>query len=213
MKSLLTACAVLAFTAVQSSADEIKPVTTTAPAGVYTEDKAHTSLILHLDHMGFSHFTARFTGVEARLEGDPKEPAKAKLEATIDTASLASDNAPAGFLDMLHGAEWLNAGAFPKITFHSTKIEMTGPNTAKVTGDLSLHGVTKPVVLDVTFNGGYPGFEMDPQARIGFSAHGSFNRSDFGLSYGIPPPGTNMGVSDRVDFAIETEMLGPAWKK
>jgi len=213
MKNFLLTCAVLAVASSQCHAAEIAPVAVDAPAGVYTVDKAHTSLILRLDHMGFSHFTARFTGIDAKLEGDPKQPAKAKLEATVDTASLTSDNAPTGFLDMLHGVQWLNAAAFPKITFRSTKIEMTSPKTARITGDLTLHGVTKPIVLDATFNGGYPGFAMDPQARIGFSAHGAFKRSDFGLGFGIPAPGSTMGVGDKIDIAIETELNGPAWKQ
>jgi polyisoprenoid-binding protein YceI len=214
MKRLLIACALSALSlgASQSLAGEIKPVKTAAPAGVYAVDKPHTSLILRIDHLGFSHFTARFTGIDATLQGDPKQPAKAKLEATIDTASLESDNAPPGFLDMLRGPQWLNAKAYPKITFRSTKIEMTAPNAARITGDLSLHGVTKPIVLDATFNGGYAGFAMDPHARIGFSAHGSFKRSDFGLTFGIPAPGTTMGVGDKIDVVIETEFTGPAWK-
>jgi polyisoprenoid-binding protein YceI len=81
----------------------------------------------------------------------------------------------------------------------------------RITGDLTLHGVTKPVVLDATLNGGYAGHPMDPNARIGFSARGAFNRGDFGIAYGIPAPGTTMGVSDRVEVTIETEFSGPAW--
>ena len=85
-------------------------------------------------------------------------------------------------------------------------METTGPHAAKVTGDLTLHGVTKPVTLQVTYNGGYPPSSFDPGgARIGFSAHGTLKRSAFGVSAGIPAPGTNMGVGDDVDIAIETE--------
>ncbi len=73
--------------------------------------------------------------------------------------------------------------------------------------------MTKPVVLDATFNGGYAGHLMDPHARIGFSAHGVFKRSDFGVKYGVPAPGTTMGVSDEVEVNIETEFSGPALAK
>jgi polyisoprenoid-binding protein YceI len=70
--------------------------------------------------------------------------------------------------------------------------------------------VTKPVTLDVTFNGGYAGNAMDPGgARIGFSAKGSLKRSDFGVAAGIPAPGSTMGVGDLVQFELETEMLKP----
>jgi polyisoprenoid-binding protein YceI len=67
------------------------------------------------------------------------------------------------------------------------------------------------MVLAATFNGGYPGMpNMDPHARVGFSAHGSFKRSDFGIAFGVPAPGTTMGVGDVIDFSIEAEFTGPA---
>jgi polyisoprenoid-binding protein YceI len=213
MKRFFIACALLIMTAgaLPGYAASIKPVATDLPGGTYTEDKAHTSLIVRLNHLGFSHFTARFTGIDMKLVIDPKHPEKATLDATIDPNTLTSDNPPAGFLDDLRGAQWLNTKLFPKVTYHATKIELTGPKTARITGDLTLLGITKPVVLDATFNGGYPGFAMDPNARVGFSVHGSFKRSLFGLAYGIPAPGTTMGVSDDVDVTVETEFTGPAW--
>jgi polyisoprenoid-binding protein YceI len=103
----------------------------------------------------------------------------------------------------------LNAQQFPQMTFRSTAVEVTAPNTMRITGDFTLHGVTRPVTLDATFNGGYAGHPMDPNARIGFSAHGSLNRSDFGIAAGIPEPGTKMGVSDAVEIIIEAEFSGP----
>jgi polyisoprenoid-binding protein YceI len=213
MKRFFIACALLTMAAgaLPGYAASIKPVATDLPGGTYTEDKAHTSLIVRLNHLGFSHFTARFTGIDMKLVIDPKHPEKATLDATIDPNTLTSDNPPAGFLDDLRGAQWLNTKLFPKVTYHATKIELTGPKTARITGDLTLLGVTKPVVLDATFNGGYPGFAMDPNARVGFSVQGSFKRSLFGLAYGIPAPGTTMGVGDDVDLIIETEFTGPAW--
>jgi len=186
-----------------------KPATPDVPAGAYTLDKSHASLVFTVNHLGFSHYTAAFSSFDARLTFDPARPETSTLEATIDPRSLTLPNPPAGFKDELTGPQWLDAGQFPAITFKSTKVEVTGANTAKVTGDFSLHGVTRPVVLDVTFNGGYAGHPMDPHARIGFSAKGSFNRSDFGIAYGVPAPGTTMGVSDAVTVAIETEFSGP----
>ena len=104
---------------------------------------------------------------------------------------------------------WINAKAFPQMTFKSTSVTMTGPNTADVTGDLTLRGVTKPVTLAMTFNGGWKGIPQDPHARIGFSAKGALNRSDYGISTGVPAPGSTMGVSDEVTIAIEVEFTGP----
>lgn len=186
-----------------------KPVLPKVPAGDYTLDKAHASLVFKVNHLGFSHYTARFADFDASLKFDPAHPEAASVTATIDPRSLTLNTPPAGFKDELLGKAWFDTAQYPAITFRSTKVEVTGADTAKVAGDFTLHGVTKPVVLEVAFNGGYPGFAMDPHARIGFSAHGVFNRSDFGMGFGVPAAGTTMGVSDAVDFNIEAEFTGP----
>jgi polyisoprenoid-binding protein YceI len=113
-------------------------------------------------------------------------------------------------LDIMKGPQMLDTAKYPQIVFKSESVRMTGVKSMDITGMLTLHGVTRPIVLTATYNGGYPGIpKMDPQARIGFSAHGSFNRSDFGITYGVPAPGTTMGVGDLVDFSIEAEFTGP----
>jgi polyisoprenoid-binding protein YceI len=179
------------------------------PAGDYKLDPAHASLEFKVNHLGFSHYTARFADFDAKLRFDPANPSASSVEATIDPKSLTLPSPPAGFKDELIGKDWLNTAQYPTITFRSTKVEVTGANTAKVTGDFTLHGVTKPVVLDATFNGGYAGHPMDPHARIGFSAHGAFNRSEFGIGFGVPAPGSTVGVSDAVEVLIEAEFSGP----
>lgn len=195
------------------------PAAPQPPAGAYTMDKAHTSVTFRVNHLGFSHYTARFATVDGKLKFDPAAPATMAVQAMIDPRSLTLNTPPAGFHDQLMSKAWFDAAAFPAITFRSTKVQVTGTNTAKVTGDFTLHGVTKPVVLDVTYNGGYPPNSFDPGgARVGFSAHGVFKRSAFGMGAAIPAPGTTMGVSDDVDVAIETEFSGgkpaaPAAKK
>src|ERR1700730_8229295 len=104
----------------------------------------------------------------------------------------------------------LDTAKFPKLIFSSESVRMTGAKSMDISGTLTLHGVTKPIILTAAYNGGYPGMpQMDPQARVGFSAHGSFKRSDFGITYGVPAPGTTMGVGDLVDFSIEAEFTGP----
>lgn len=186
-----------------------KPAPVNVPAGAYTLDKTHSTVVFKVSHLGFSNYTAAFAEFDAKLNFDPAKPELTTLEATIDPRSLTLPAPPAGFKDELVGPQWLNAAQYPAITFKSTKVDVTGANTAKVTGDFTLHGVTKPVVLDVTFNGGYAGHPMDPNARIGFSATGVFKRSDFGIAYGVPAPGTTMGVGDEVSVDIETEFSGP----
>ncbi len=219
MKALLIAAAV-ALTAVPFDAPArpahaaAKPAAVTLPAGEYSLDKPHASLTFLVSHMGFSHYTARFTSFDAHMTLDPAHPEKARLEATIDPMSLALNANPPGFHDDLMGKQWFDTRLTPQWTFTSTKIVKTGAKTAKLTGDFTMHGVTRPVTFDVTFNGGYPGLAgMDPHARIGFSAHGVLKRSDFGVKYGIPAPGSNLGVSDDVTIVIECEFTGPALKE
>lgn len=191
----------------------ITPATTDAPSGEYKIDKTHTSVVFRVDHIGFSNYTAHFAGVDGSLNLDTKDPAKSSLAATIETRSLSLIAPPAGFVDTLLSDKWLNAAAFPTITFRSTKVELTGSNSAKITGGLTLRGVTRPVTLDATFNGGYAGHPYDPAARVGFSARGVLKRSEFGVSEGLPPPGSTMGVGDDVTIEIETEFNGPAMAK
>jgi polyisoprenoid-binding protein YceI len=185
-----------------------QPAASTAPAGLYKMDRAHTSVNFRVSHMGFSNYTARFTKVDGELNFDPANPAAMSVTARIDPASIQT-NYPDKDYDFdadLRGKTFLDAAKFPQMTFKSTKVEPTGANTARVTGDLSMHGAAAPVVLDVTFNGGYAAMPMDPSgARIGFSAHGRLKRSAFGVSMGIPEPGSTMGVGDDVEIMIETE--------
>jgi polyisoprenoid-binding protein YceI len=208
MKTLKTLAAAKAFGLVLVAGPAIAATAAAPapapPAGAYTLDKAHTSVTFRVNHLGFSHYTARFANVDGKLKFDPAHPVAMAVEATIDPKSLELNTPPPGFHDQLMGKGWFEAAQFPAITFKSTKVALTGKNSAKVTGDFTLHGVTKPVTLDVTYNGGWPANAMDG-ARVGFSGHTTIKRSAFGMGFGVPAPGTNMGVSDDVDIAIETE--------
>jgi polyisoprenoid-binding protein YceI len=180
------------------------------PRGSYVLDPSHASLLLSVDHLGFSRYTMQFTRFTASFSGDPDELSGVSLAASADLRSLQLPAPPAGFLDTLLGPDWLDAGRYPRATFVSTSVEPLGPRTARVRGDLTLHGVTRPVALEATFNGGYPGLPgLDPAARVGFSASGVLKRSDFGISAGIPQPGSSLGVSDEVRFSVEAEFTGP----
>ena len=218
MKALLPALAVLVLAGCSQpapvaktpekaapAAAKLEPIT--APAGDYRMDKAHTSVNFRISHLGFSHYTARFTGIDGELHFDPANPTSQTVEATIDATSLQTNYQGPPKLDFDSDVEknFLNAAQHPQITFKSTKIEMTGPRSANVVGDFTMNGVTKPVTLATTFNGGYPPNQMDPGGRVGFSAHTTIKRSEFGLKAGIPAPGTNMGVGDDVEVIIETE--------
>ncbi|VUD64931.1 Protein YceI [Thalassocella blandensis] len=179
-------------------------------AGSYVLDTSHASLHFTVDHLGFSNYTGSFTSFEAKLELDPANPSLAQLNASVDVSSLTIPSPPDGFLNELLGAQWFNAKAFPTIKYTSKTIEQTGDKTAIVHGEITFLGKTLPLKLHVKFNGGYPGFEpYDPNARVGFSASGSLKRSDFGMTYGLPPKDSKMGVSDIVTMTIEAEFTGP----
>jgi len=181
------------------------------PAGAYKMDPAHSRLTFQLSHMGFSNYTARFRRFDAQLQFDPRNLAATQLTATVDPRSIETDypDPKYDFNGELAGEQFLNAAKFPEISFRTTQVEDLGNQAMRVHGDLTLHGVTKPIVLDATYNGGYAGHPMDPHARVGFSAHGVLRRSEFGISGGIPQAASNMGVGDRVTILIESEFNGP----
>ncbi len=173
------------------------------PAGVYTVDKTHASLIWKVSHAGLSNYTARFKSYDAEINFDPADITKSSVTAKIDPATLETDYVATAEKDfnknLITKEEWFNAGKFPEITFKSTKIEVTGENTGKIHGDLTFLGVTKPVTLDATFNGAYAVQPFSQKPAMGFSATGSLNRSDFGMSTYVPM------IGDKVDIIIEAE--------
>jgi polyisoprenoid-binding protein YceI len=200
----------LSFAAESTGAPATAPVAA-PPGGEYKLDKSHASLILRASHMGFSTYTTRFSRFDSELTFDPKSLPASRIVTTIDASSFEMDAAPQMCLDIMKGPQMLDTAKYPQISFKSDRVRMTGNKTMEVTGTLTLHGVTRPMVLSATYNGGYAGMpRMDPHARVGFSAHGSFKRSDFGMTFGVPAPGTTMGVGDLVEFSIEAEFTGPA---
>ncbi|RYI34579.1 MAG: polyisoprenoid-binding protein [Acetobacteraceae bacterium] len=180
------------------------------PAGTYRPDPAHLRLWFIVDHLGFSKYMALFTKVDAVLQFDPENPEAMSVTATVDLRSLETHN-PAtdyNFNEIVSGEDLLNAPAHPEATFVSIAVKLTGEHTADVTGDMTLNGVTKPVVWKASYNGGWGHMPMDPMgARAGFSLETTIKRSDFGIDFGIPEPGTTMGVGDAVQIFVEVEMV------
>jgi polyisoprenoid-binding protein YceI len=172
-----------------------------APAGVYVTDPAHTSVTWSLDHSGLSHWTARFVGARAVLDWKPEDPAASTLTVDIDPLSLRTDfpfPEETDFDGMIAGSEDFLAGK--PIRFVSTSVEVTGERTGLVHGDLTLRGVSRPVTLDVTFNGSMAEHPFSHEAKVGFSATARFQRSDWGLETLIP------FIGDTIDVKIETQM-------
>ncbi len=162
-------------------------------AGTYQVEPIHTRVLFKVSHLGFSYWYGDFAGVSGTLSLDPKHPAAAQLDVSLPVASVSSVNSKLD--DELKGADWLDTAQFPTATFVSRKVTPTGTGHADVTGDLTLHGVTKPLVLHVTFNasGINP---MDKAYTAGFEAHGTIQRSAFGVAKYVPL------VGDEVELII-----------
>lgn len=176
-----------------------------APAGTYKLDLTHASITWKVKHLGLSNYTARFAKFEADLVIDPAKPEAAKLTATIDPASVKTDYPNVAQVDfdkeLATGEKWFNAKVHKSITFVSTAVTSSGDGRAKVTGNLTLLGVTKPVTLDVALVGSTAAHPFMKKPALGFTASGTFKRSEFGMSnmVGI--------IGDDVTLQIEAEMI------
>jgi polyisoprenoid-binding protein YceI len=169
-------------------------------AGTYVADPAHTSVTWRVNHFGLSWYTARFTKFDSTIQFDPANPPRSSVTVNIDPKSIRTDfPAPERInFDEKIAKEALQSEAHPQIRFRSTGLTATGPTTGRLTGDLTLAGVTKPVTLDVTFNGGLDN-PMDRTPMLGFSARGNFKRSEWGVRNWLPV------VGDEVQLVIEAE--------
>ena len=169
----------------------------------YKADISHTQVLFSVNHMGNSTMHGTFKTVAVDLKFDPKKPEKTSVIAVIDTSSVDTGFGPRD--THLKSADFFNVAQFPNMTFKSTKTEVTGADTAKLTGNLTLLGVTKPLTLDVKMTGTGP--SMAPGATVyGFEAAGTIKRSDWGMTKYVPAPGTKMGVGDDISVVIESEV-------
>jgi polyisoprenoid-binding protein YceI len=162
----------------------------------YTLDPGHTMVLFSWNHFGFSNPTANLGQVEGTLVYDEKDPSKATVEATLPLAGL--DSFVPKLDEHLKSADFLDAAKYPTVTFKSTKVVPAGKGKLKVTGDLTVHGVTKPVTLDVSLNKVGPHPMMKVQT-VGFDATTTIKRSDFGVGAYVP------NVSDEIKIRITTE--------
>jgi polyisoprenoid-binding protein YceI len=193
----LALAALLAATLVSAPAFAQSPMTqdpSAAPAGTYQLDKKHASVTLKLSHMGLSYYTMRFDKIDASYSYDPANPAGSHIQVAIDPASIDTDNPP---FNQEIAAQFLEAGKYPTIKFVSTAVHPGEGGKGEVVGDLTFHGVTRPVTLDVIFNG--TGKGMMGEQRMGFSGVTTIHRSDFGVTKYVPL------VGDDVTVLIETE--------
>lgn len=161
--------------------------------GTYKVESNHTLAQFAVNHFGFNDFFGTIPGATGSLSIDPKALSTAKLDVSLPVARISTTNAA---LDSeLVSADWFDAATYPTIRFVSHKVEQTGPRTARITGTVTMHGVSKPLVLDASF-GGAGVNPMDKAYTIGFAATGTLKRSEFGVSKYVP------AVSDDVQIRI-----------
>ncbi len=165
--------------------------------GAYVLDKDHASLVFEIDHLGFSTFIGSFDEFEASLDFDPENVANSSLEVIVNVNSL-DVNLPE-FEEELLGSNWFDAENFPQAIYRTTSLVSQDGNTYTFAGDMTLHGVTAPMTLDVTFNGGGRNF-LTRSYTLGFAASATFLRSDFGVDRF-----TNFGVGDEITLDINVE--------
>ena len=166
-------------------------------AGVtYKLDPSHTMVLASWNHFGYSNPSINFGQVDGTLVYDAEQVSASSVQVTLPLTGLSA--LADQFYDHLTGDKWFDAAKYPSATFKSTKVEAAGEGKLKVTGDLTIKGITKPVVLDVTLNkaGEHP---MKKVPAIGFDATATVKRSDFGVGAFAP------NVSDDVQLRITTE--------
>ena len=165
-------------------------------------DPAHSSVQFSVRHMMVSNVRGEFRKVSGTVQGDETDPTQAKVEATIDTTSIDTRNEKRD--GHLKSADFLDTEKFPTMTFKSKKIEKTDDHRYRVTGDLTLHGVTREVTLDVE---GPSAAVKDPMGnvRVGATATAKINRQDFGITWSKSLDGGGVMVGDDIGVTIDVE--------
>lgn len=169
----------------------------------YQIDPQHSATVFSWSHFAFSTPSANFSDIQGTINVDNAKPANSSVNVNIPVSSI---NTNVKALDEhIQTADFFDAAKYPNITFKSTKVQALGKNKYKITGDLTVKGVTKPVVLDAVLNkqAVHP---MTKLQTVGFNATTSFNRSAFGIGGYVP------NVGDKVTVNITTEASVPAKK-
>jgi polyisoprenoid-binding protein YceI len=216
---LLAACSPAPLVDAAPAVTEIAapaPIAIASPAGDYASDPNHSSVEFKLQHLGLSFYTLKFRTYDATVSFDPANIAASKVTATIKPTDILAGY-PSDYVanhpgtkfktwedDLANSTNFLDAKQFPAITFVSTSVEPGGERSAKVTGDLTLKGLTKPITLDVTFSGETASHPFSKSPALGFSAIGTFKRSDFGLDYLSGMIGDDVSVEIEGDFIQKT---------
>jgi polyisoprenoid-binding protein YceI len=165
----------------------------TVKAGTYKVETYHTQVGFTLSHFGFTNYSGLFSGATGSLQLDPAHPSANRIEVTIPVQSVQT-TVPL-LTDELKGDKWFDVAKFPQATFTSTNVKLDADGSATITGNLTLHGVTKPVVLHAHFMGAGVN-PIDKAYTVGFQANATIKRTDFGVSLYAP------AVGDEVELTI-----------
>lgn len=186
------------------SALSIALLSTTARAEEWQIDPAHSNVSFSIRHMMVSNVKGDFSKVSGTLIWDEKNPSKSSMTAEIDAASITTRDDKRD--EHLRSADFFDVANFPKITFKSTRIERTAKGKFKVIGEATIHGITKPMTLEVT---GPSQSITNPwgQTVMAASATGKLNRKDFGINWNKALDAGGFVVGEEVNFTIEVELV------
>ena len=164
----------------------------------WTPDKNHTQLHFSATHFGIAHIEGIFKTFEVSMKSEKEDFTDAEIEMTADVKSISTE---VEYRDNdLRSANWFDAKKFPALVFKSTSLKKVSGNNYKLSGNMTFHGITKPIVFDVVFNGW--AVTMTKKQTAGFTINGKLNRSDFNLG-GTP---LLTGVGDEIGVRANTEI-------
>jgi polyisoprenoid-binding protein YceI len=202
-----------------SSAPKAAPLRIYAASGPYKLDPNHASLTFAVNHLGLSNYIVRVAKFDATMNLDANSVSRSTVTFKVDPASVQAGyrgdyrathkGSSFGSWDeaLSRDANFLNTRQFPEAGFQSTSVEVTGPNTARVSGDLTLLGQTRPATFDVTWIGSTAAHPMTKGGAFGLSAVGVINRSDYGMSYLLGADGRPDIVGNAVTITFNGEFL------
>ena len=172
----------------------------TAAAASYQIDPAHTNVGFRIRHMGVAFVVGNFDSFEGTIAFDPADLAATRADVTVQTASVDTDVERRD--NHLRSADFFEVETYPTMTFASSEVQPTGPNTFRLVGDLTMKDVTKEVVFDVTAAGPIP---TENGQRAGFHATTTIDRRDFGITWGSELPGGIPSVGNEVQIVLDVE--------
>jgi polyisoprenoid-binding protein YceI len=173
-------------------------------AAMYKFDSAHSSASFSVKHLMISNVTGQFSKVSGTVEYDPKAPKDAKVEATIDMSTV--DTREPKRDEHLKSADFFDVQKYPTMSFKSKKILTASKDKLKVLGDLTLHGVTKEVTLNVV-GPTAPIKDAHGNEKVGASARATIDRKDFGVVWNKAMDGGGVMLGDEIPISIDVEMV------